>query len=64
MARVKLRCVVGYPGLKSSYREKGLKTHVITRVHYSMRFIHLWELELDWILIAFQVADLMLDLIA
>ena len=62
MARVKLRCVVGCPGLKSSYREKG--PHVITRLHYSMRFIHLWELEFDWILIAFQVADLMLDLIS
>ena len=24
MARVKLRCIMGYPGLKSSYRQKGL----------------------------------------
>ena len=24
MSRVKLRCIMGYPGLKSSYREKGL----------------------------------------
>ena len=24
MARVKLRCIMGCPGLKSSYREKGL----------------------------------------
>ena len=24
MARLKLRCIMGYPGLKSSYREKGL----------------------------------------
>ena len=24
MARVKLRCIIGCPGLKNSYREKGL----------------------------------------
>ena len=24
MAKVKIRCIIGFPGLKSSYREKGL----------------------------------------
>ena len=29
MARVKLRCIMGCPGLKDSYREKGLFELVI-----------------------------------
>ena len=29
MARVKLRCIMGCPGLKSSYQEKGLLTQLI-----------------------------------
>ena len=29
MARVKLRCIMGCPGLKSSYQEKGLLQKVI-----------------------------------
>ena len=35
MARVKLRCIRGCPGLKSSYREKGL---FITKIFCSTLF--------------------------
>ena len=36
MARVKLRCIIGCPGLKSSYREKGL----FHKILYSSIFQH------------------------
>ena len=40
MARVKLRCVMGCPGLKSSYREKGLLTvKVLTGSMYQGSFL-------------------------
>ena len=40
MARVKLRCVMGCPGLKSSYREKSLLTvKVLTGPIYQGSFL-------------------------
>ena len=40
MARVKLRCVMGCPGLKSSYREKGLlAVKVLTGPMYQGSFL-------------------------
>ena len=40
MARVKLRCIMGCPGLKSSYREKGLLgKHEISKTDRDCRSI-------------------------
>ena len=36
MARVKLRCAMGCPGLKSSYQEKGLCERVFSVLFYSI----------------------------
>ena len=48
MARIKLRCIVGSPGLKSSYREKGLLEEELVAIDFEFDLI---DFEFDSLLI-------------